>query len=76
MWHLWNIICGVPSKISVMPEAIEALKDNIHKTIGAIQLHTIDNVLKNISSATSSQQISGKTLRVNTLAMKKFHNNL
>ena len=29
------------------PEAIDALKDNIRKAIGEIQLHTIDNVLKN-----------------------------
>ena len=29
------------------PEAIEALKDNIREAIDKIQLHTIDNVLKN-----------------------------
>ena len=29
------------------PEAIDALKDNIREAIGEIQLHTIDNVLKN-----------------------------
>ena len=29
------------------PETIDALKDNIRETIGEIQLHTIDNVLKN-----------------------------
>ena len=29
------------------PETIDALKDNIRKAIGEIQLHTIDNVLKN-----------------------------
>ena len=29
------------------PEIIEALKDNIRKAIGEIQLPTIDNVLKN-----------------------------
>ena len=29
------------------PEAIDALKDNIREYIGEIQLHTIDNVLKN-----------------------------
>ena len=28
-------------------EAIDALKDNICQAIGEIQLHTIDNVLKN-----------------------------
>ena len=29
------------------PETIDALKDNIRKAIGEIQLHTIDNELKN-----------------------------
>ena len=30
-----------------IPEAIDALKDNIHTEIGKIQLHPIDKVLKN-----------------------------
>ena len=29
------------------PETIDALKDNIREAIGEIQLHTINNVLKN-----------------------------
>ena len=29
------------------PDTIDALKDNIRQAIGEIQLHTIDNVLKN-----------------------------
>ena len=29
------------------PETIETVKDNIREAIGEIQLHTIDNVLKN-----------------------------
>ena len=29
------------------PETIDTLKDNIREAIGEIQLHTIDNVLKN-----------------------------
>ena len=29
------------------PETFKALKDNIREAIGEIQLHTIDNVLKN-----------------------------
>ena len=29
------------------PETIDALKDNIREVVGKIQLHTIDNVLKN-----------------------------
>ena len=31
------------------PETIDALKDNIREPIGEIQLHTIDNVLKNLT---------------------------
>ena len=31
------------------PEAIDALKDNIREFIGEIQLHTIDNVIKNLT---------------------------
>ena len=30
-----------------MPETIGTLKENIREAIGEIQLHTIDNVLKN-----------------------------
>ena len=37
--YRWTIFCGVPSKINVM--------HNIREAIGEIQLHTIDNVLKN-----------------------------
>ena len=33
------------------PEAIEALKDNIREAIGEIQLHTIYNVLKNLTDS-------------------------
>ena len=43
--YLWD---AVKDKFYVdKPEAIDALKDNIRQAIGAIQLHTIDNVLKN-----------------------------
>ena len=44
-YYLWG---AVKDKCySDKPETNEALKDNIRKTIGDIQLHTIDNVLKN-----------------------------
>ena len=33
--------------LTPLPETIDALKDNIREAIGEIQLHTIDNVLKN-----------------------------
>ena len=46
IWQRWTIICGVPAKISFTP-TIDALKDNIREAIGEIQLHIIDNVLKN-----------------------------
>ena len=43
--HLWS---AVKDKCYAdKPETIDALKDNIHEAIGEIQLHTIDNVLKN-----------------------------
>ena len=41
IWHRW--IWYLLDK----PETIDALKDNIREAIGEIQLHTIDNVLKN-----------------------------
>ena len=45
--YLWNAFkdnCYVDK-----PEAIDALKDNISEAIDEIQLHTIDNVLKNLT---------------------------
>ena len=35
------------------PETIDVLKDNIREAIGEIQLHTIDNVLKNCTERLS-----------------------
>ena len=44
-YYLWS---AVKDKCYVdKPETIDALKDNIREAIGGIQLHTIDNVLKN-----------------------------
>ena len=44
-YYLWG---GVEDKYYAdRPETIDALKDNIREAIGEIQLHTIDNVLKN-----------------------------
>ena len=44
-YYLWS---AVKDEFSAdKPETIEALKNNIRKEIGEIQLHTIDNVLKN-----------------------------
>ena len=43
--YLWGAVkdnCYVDN-----PETIDALKDYIREAIGEIQLHTIDNVLKN-----------------------------
>ena len=43
-YYLWG---AVKDKCYVdKPKTIDALKDNIRKPIGEIQLHTIDNVLK------------------------------
>ena len=44
-YYLWGVVkdkCHADK-----PETIDALKDNIPETIDEIQLHTIDNVLKN-----------------------------
>ena len=44
-YYLWGAVkykCYVDK-----PETIDALKDSIREAIGEIQLHTIDNVLKN-----------------------------
>ena len=44
-YYLWG---AVKNKCYVdKPETIDALKDNIREAIGEIQLHTIDNVIKN-----------------------------
>ena len=48
--HRQTIICGDAVKdkcFAYKPETIDALKHNIREAIGEIQLHTIDNVLKN-----------------------------
>ena len=49
IWHRWTFICGtfIYKCYADKPEPIDALKDNIREAIGEIQLHTIDNVLKN-----------------------------
>ena len=44
-YYLWD---AVKNKCyEDKPETIDALKDNIREAIGEIQMHTINNVLKN-----------------------------
>ena len=46
-YYLWRAVkdkCYIDKS-----ETIDALKDNIREAIGKIQLHTIDNVLKNLT---------------------------
>ena len=43
-YYVWG---AVKDKCYAETETIDALKDNISEDIGEIQLHTIDNVLKN-----------------------------
>ena len=48
-YYLWSAVkdkCYADN-----PEPIDALKDNIREPIGEIQLHIIDNVLKNWTDA-------------------------
>ena len=44
MWGAAKDICYVDK-----PETIKTLRDSIGEAIGEIQLHTIDNVLKNLT---------------------------
>ena len=44
-YHLWGAIKD--NCYADKPQIIDALKNNIRKAIGEIQLHTIDNVLTN-----------------------------
>ena len=44
-YYLWGAVKD--KRYAAKPETIDALKDNIHEAIDEIQLHTIDNVLKN-----------------------------
>ena len=44
-YYLWGAVKD--KRYAEKPDAIDALKDNIHEAIGEIQLYTIDNVLKN-----------------------------
>ena len=45
---VWPLVkCRQGKCYADKPETIDALKDNIRETIGEIQLHTIDNMLKN-----------------------------
>ena len=43
--YLWGVVKG--KCYAGKPETIDALKDNIREPIDEIQLHTINNVLKN-----------------------------
>ena len=44
-YYLWGVVKD--KCYADKPETTDALKDNIREAIGEIQLHTIDNVLKN-----------------------------
>ena len=41
------LFVGYRQRYADKPEAIDVLKDNIREVIAEIQLHTIDNILKN-----------------------------
>ena len=44
-YYLWSVVKD--KYYADKPDTIDALKENIREAIGEIQLHTIDNVLKN-----------------------------
>ena len=50
-YYLWGAVKDKSDK----PETIDALTDNIRETIDEIQLHTIDNVLKNWTDRVHAQ---------------------
>ena len=45
VYYLWGAVKD--KRYSDKSETIDALRDNIREAIGEIQLHTIDNVIKN-----------------------------
>ena len=47
VYYQWGAVKD--KSYSDKPQTIDALKDNLREAIGEIQLHTIDNVLKNCS---------------------------
>ena len=47
IFHQWLQEYCPLKRYADKPETFDALKDNIREAIGEIQLHTIDNVLKN-----------------------------
>ena len=51
-YYLWDTVKD--KCYSEKPETIDALKNNIREAISEIQLHTIDNVLKNLTDRVGS----------------------
>ena len=45
--YFWGSVKDTYLTYADETEAIDALKNNIREAIGEIQLHTVDNVLKN-----------------------------
>ena len=79
IWHLWTIIYGeaVKDKCYIdKPETIDVLKDSIREAIGEIQLHTIDNMLKNWTNrggyCMAKKKVIWRTLYKKIIAMKIF----
>ena len=59
-YYLWG---AVKDKCyAVKPDTIDVLKDNISEGIGEIQLHTIDNVLKNWTDRVDCTASQGRLL--------------
>ena len=56
-YYLWGAIKD--KCYADKPEAIDALKDNIREIIGEVQLHTVDDVLKNWTNRVGYYMASG-----------------
>ena len=61
-YYLWGAVKG--KHYAGKPETIDALKDNIRgEAISEIQLHTIDNVLKNWTDREGAQKTRTHNLK-------------
>ena len=72
-YHLWG---AVKNKCYAdKPETIDALKDNVHQAIGEIQLHTIDNGIKNWTDRVGYYCMASRGSHLNEITCINGHSN-
>ena len=64
-YYLWGAIKD--KCYADKPKTIDALKDNIREAIGEIQLHTIDNVLKNWTDRVGCSSMASRGSHLNEI---------